>query len=392
MSRKPQPWYRQDRGIWVVQIDGKRFNLGRDKREALRRYHELMAQPQKRRVPSQSLIAIIDLFLDWCEKHRAAETYEWYRSRLQDFVQTIPPTLRVNELKPHHVTTWMDSHASWKTGSKRNACRSIKRAMKWALEEGLIEQNPIAHLKKRKGGKRELVISEEHFQNLLTHTTDSALQDLLVVTWETGCRPQESLRVKARHVDLANSRWVVPPGEGKPGESDVVRVVYLTELALAITKRLMLCHPEGKLFRNSAGSPWTADAVNCALARIRHRLGREVMRERGIELDPDQVDQFAATLRKEKTVKGQRVAKTKSELRQEARWKLRNRMALELTPKVSLYALRHSWATHALERGLDGLTVAILLGHQDPSTLARVYQHLSLNPRHLLEQARRATG
>jgi hypothetical protein len=32
------------------------------------------------------------------------------------------------------------------------------------------------------------------------------------------------------------------------------------------------------------------------------------------------------------------------------------------------------------------------MGHQDPSMLSKVYQHLSLNPTHMLEQARRAVG
>jgi integrase len=54
--------------------------------------------------------------------------------------------------------------------------------------------------------------------------------------------------------------------------------------------------------------------------------------------------------------------------------------ARELAPRYSLYALRHSWATNALKRGVDPLTVAILMGHQDPSMLARVYQHFSLSP------------
>jgi site-specific recombinase XerD len=66
--------------------------------------------------------------------------------------------------------------------------------------------------------------------------------------------------------------------------------------------------------------------------------------------------------------------------------------AAELAPRYSLYALRHSWATHALQKGVDPLTVAILMGHKDPSTLSRVYQHLSLNPSHMREQACRAVG
>ena len=40
--------------------------------------------------------------------------------------------------------------------------------------------------------------------------------------------------------------------------------------------------------------------------------------------------------------------------------------------------------------GVDALTVAILAGHLDPSTIAKTYQHLSQNPRFMLEQAKRA--
>ena len=66
--------------------------------------------------------------------------------------------------------------------------------------------------------------------------------------------------------------------------------------------------------------------------------------------------------------------------------------AAELAPRYSLYALRHSWANNALKKGVDALTVAILMGHEDPSTLSKVYQHLSLNPAHMLTQAKKAAG
>lgn len=84
--------------------------------------------------------------------------------------------------------------------------------------------------------------------------------------------------------------------------------------------------------------------------------------------------------------------KRPAELRCEAKRKLTYKRAAELSPSVSLYALRHSWATHALQNGVDALTVAILMGHKDPSMLAKVYQHLALNPSHMLQQARKAAG
>jgi integrase len=94
------------------------------------------------------------------------------------------------------------------------------------------------------------------------------LADLVTVTWETGCRPQESLRVEARHVDLANQRWVISKDESKTKR--LVRVVYLTDAAATRSlKRLIAEHPEGPLFRNVNGKPWTTEAVNCAFLAIR---------------------------------------------------------------------------------------------------------------------------
>lgn len=117
----------------------------------------------------------------------------------------------------------------------------------------MIEAFPIAHFKKPRGGKREKIISSEEYAVILHSVRNQAFRDLIVVTWETGCRPQESLIVEARHVDLRNSRWHFPASEAKGNNAE--RVVYLTPEAMAITKRLLLRNPRGPLFRNTNGDP-----------------------------------------------------------------------------------------------------------------------------------------
>ena len=71
-------------------------------------------------------------------------------------------------------------------------------------------------------------------------------------------------------------------------------------------------------------------------------------------------------------------------------WKILRGHAVraEINSPLSPHIVRHSFATHALERGVDSVTVAVLMGHSDPSMLAKVYQHLTQNPTFLLEQAR----
>jgi integrase len=257
MPRFPKPFFRQSRGLWYVQVGGKQINLGPDRDAAFRQYHALMGTGPRTSATNAArgdatlVVEIIDEFLEHCQIHSSPATYQWYRDRLQEFVPTIPPVLTVKELRPFHVQKWVDAHPRWANGTRRIAIRAIKRAMRWAEEQGLIDKSPIANMRKPAGGRRELVVSPEEFREILDHTQNGDFRELLIVTWETGCRPQESLRVEARHVDLANKRWIFPQSEGKTG----LRIVYLTETTFAITRRLMSRHPYGKLFRNSNGDP-----------------------------------------------------------------------------------------------------------------------------------------
>jgi integrase len=111
-----------------------------------------------------------------------------------------------------------------------------------------------------------------------------SFRDLLLITWETAARPQESLIVEARHVDLKNSRWHFRADEAK-GEK-WPRIVYLTDTALEITRRLMREYPTRPLFRNTDGRPWTTDAVNCAFSRIQYKMGKKQVEKAGLILPP----------------------------------------------------------------------------------------------------------
>ena len=389
MARTPKPWYWEDRSSWYVTIRGIRHNLGADRTEAHRAFHALMSKRAPSPVPRADFVAaIIDRFLDWVQKNRAPDTYVWYQSRLQLFV-TRYPDLTVEELRPIHVQEWIDSVGGL-PGTKRNYARTIQRAMRWAAQMRCIEVNPIADFQKPRGGTRTTVLSREEFAELLSLVRSGDFKELLTFAWETGARAAECLAVERRHVDLAGGRIVFPVEEEKMGRAP--RVIYLNDAALAIIRKLCVRCPSGRLFRNGSGEPWTTEAVNCAFIAVQHRLGRLRLKAEQAVLTDEDVAGCIARLKAMRMVKGKSVPKSAAELREEARRKLWNRKAAEKAPKYCLTVLRHSWCHHALRRGIDALTVSVLMGHADCSMVTKVYSHLSHAPDYLREAVRKATA
>lgn len=390
MARRPKPWFRKDRNSWFVTINGERHNLGPNKSQAYEQFHQLMRQPAQQKVNSRSFTAIADAFLGWTLRNREEATFKWYRDHLQSFV-TANPDISIQELKPYHVEQWASQVPDNSINTRRNKMRAVKRCLKWANAQGYLEANPVAHLDIPTAQGKDVYVSPDDFKRLLGYVLSEPFAELMQVTYEIGCRPQESLRVEARHVDLANSRWVFPKQEAKGKRAP--RIIYLSEYAHRVTERLMSQHSSGKLFRNQQGRPWTTDAVNCQFTALQLRMGKQRMAELGVKIDDREICSRMVAIEPYRKAKGVLLEKTEAECREEAKRKLYAVAVKQYAPRYSLYALRHSWATNALQtEGLDSLTVAVLMGHKDPSTLARTYQHLSHNPEHLLKQARKATG
>jgi integrase len=332
MPRKSAVWFWAARGEYCTTIDRKRHRLGANKKAAEKRYHELMAKPERRVVSSDTVVSIIDSFLEYVQTHNAPRCYDWYHRHAQSFVETIPASLRATELRPLHVQKWIDQQTGWSNSTKHGGIRAIQRSFRWAVKQGYIDHSPIQIMDKPTPGRRETLVTPAEFKELIAGIKDEPFRDLLTAAWETGARPQEILAVEARHVDLANQRWVFSREESKGKKKQ--RVIYLTPKMLKITKRLMKQFPEGKLFRNMRKQPWNPMSINCRFQRLKEKLGR----------------------------------------------------------KLCLYALRHSYCTRALENGVDPVTLAELMGHMDATMISRVYSHLTHNRTRLLDQAKKAAG
>lgn len=335
MARRPsdRPWLREGRG-WYIKIDGRQIFLSKDKAEAEVRLLEVKLEHKKREKekpvqPAGPLLVydVLGRFLAWARQNKAERTHEFYKDKIDSFWKWMKAQgqkhLAASGILPIHLIDWADAHPEWSGGMRRQAIMSVQRAYNWAAEVGVVPSSPIRHVKKPSIGRRENVIDFATHAAMVEASDSEQLKDLLTVAWETGARPQELMRVEARHFQGSHKRWVFPAKESKGKRR--IRIVHLSDVAVAVTKRLAEKHPEGKLFRNSKGRPWNRLAVNCAMIRLAKRTGK----------------------------------------------------------KFALVDYRHSFCNRALVNEVDPITVSNLMGHADTGMIARVYSHLGGETEHL---------
>ena len=250
---------------------------------------------------------VIDKFLDWCQTHRAPRTYEWYRQHLQNFLDVSGAgRLAVGQLKPFHVVEWVDSHGgAWSPACRRGAIIAVQRPFNWAAKLGYVPATPLPFVEKPKAQRREQALSATDWGRIkASYPAGDPFVELLEFCWETGARPQEAKAAAARHYDAKGRRVVFPAAEAKGKRK--VRVIHLTARAAELLDKQFAERPGGILFVNQGGVPWTAYSMSNRFARLKERLGG----------------------------------------------------------RFNAYSIRHSFCQRMLEKGIDHLTVAELMGHR----------------------------
>ncbi len=341
-------WYRKSVGCWYATftenagqsqlklISGPNDRATKKLAEA-KLLDELKLRPTAKK-PSRKALAwitardVLKGFLRFSKKNHEPTTYAWYKNFFKTFAGRFG-NVRVNQLAKKHVLRWIEK-AKYNATSANRAVGALKAAFNWAVAEEHIPVNPIAHVKKPRGLTRDRILTMDERGLILMSAKGQAFREYLAALTLTGARPGEVARVSKETVDLDRGIWIFTKHKtakktGKP------RIIYLCPEALELTKKLLAEHPEGPIFRNSRGKPWTRNAI-----RIRFRNLRK----------------------KHPQLKG-----------------------------IIAYSYRSSFATDALEQGVPDTTVATLLGHTNTGTLHKFYARLSHKVDHLKNAAAKAT-
>ena len=269
MPRQSKPYQRKNRGTWICTINGKRVTLGKTKKEAYQKFHELMADKKKVATESFTLYQLSQKYLTWVKQNRSEATYYRNFRYLKSLVEDVGRRLKPTNLTRAQVKKWTESQKTWGDTARADAIGVAQRLLNWAVEQSYLEHNPIRGLQKPTRRPRDIVYTDEQWRKIQEHATGPFL-DVLDFLWSTGCRPKELRTLEARHI---HDGIVLFPGDEAKGRKP--RVIYLTDRSKAILDRHM--RDDGPLFRNSKGFPWTKDAIVQRCQRISQKVAFRVL-------------------------------------------------------------------------------------------------------------------
>ncbi len=238
-----------------------------------------------------------------------------YEAQMQLFLEYLHPG-RIQEITKAIINEYM-IYLVEKRGVSVSTQNTAINAIKFYLEQVHKGDRTFYYVDRPVKDKLlPSVLSEEEMKKLLMATQNIKHRCIMFLLYSAGLRISELLNLKWNDVDEHRMIIYIRCGKGRKD-----RITLLSKLALDYLKHyLQLYEPKEWLFEGPGGGQYSSRSVNHFIHKYCHLAG--------------------------------------------------------ITRHVSAHTLRHSFATHLLERGTDLRYIQTLLGHESSKTTER-YTHVT---------------
>lgn len=195
----------------------------------------------------------------------------------------------------------------------------LRAAYNWAVREGMLRASPLAGLRLPYARSQRLLPPTPAELRQILEVAPAHIQRLIWLGYCTGARPGPSELFRLTWADVSESAGaaLMPCAAKRPGGSDYRKIPLRSDLLDKLRA-------------------WRAEDEGC---------------EWVINYHGKQVKNLGAA------------------------WRATLRRA-GITRRITVYGLRHAFATESIRAGGDIRSVATIMDHADPSMLLRVYQHI----------------
>lgn len=262
------------------------------------------------------LIVLPKEYEETLRKLRYSEsTLNNYVIQFRKFLEYIYPAT-AEDIVPEQIHNYLLHLVDHKKVSVSTQNTAIN-ALKFYLEQVRKDQRQVYYIDRpRKPTQLPTVLSQEELAALISKIKNLKHRTLICLIYATGLRISEVLALKPADIDVHRMMVIVRGGKGNKD-----RITVLSQVALAMLKSyLPTYNPRVYLFEGPEGKEYSARSVNAIIKRASDAAG--------------------------------------------------------ILKNVSAHTLRHSFATHLLERGTDLRYIQTLLGHENSKTTER-YAHVT---------------
>jgi integrase len=347
--------YKNSRGKWEfktragVKPDGSVRWVKRSfktKKEAEKAYMELMNEVHKGTYVTPSKLLYQDFIEQWFETKQHSiniQTKRVYRGHIDKQIKPLLGQMKLANIKPVHVQNFINELVSsgLSPATIRKIHRIVSMSFDYAVKIKELTDNPAKYVILPKNTKREMKVwSKEEVEKFLKEVKSSRYYIAFHLALTTGMRQGEILGLRWKDIDFENK---------------------------TLTVRQTLAHNK-KEFLNGGK---TSNAV------------------RKIDLFDDTIKELKAhrkVILAEKLKKGDKyqdfdlvVCTSNGTPTSQANIKrvMDNAIKRSNVPKIRFHDLRHTHATHLLEKGENVKVVAERLGHSKSSFTMDVYSHVT---------------
>jgi integrase/recombinase XerD len=251
---------------------------------------------------------------------RTRETYLWAVSGLATFYRRSPDQISDQEIQTYLLHLIRERQRSWST------CNIVVQALRFFFYTTLKrDRMTFCVPSPRRPGTLPAILSRTEVARLIAHVRNGKHRTMILTAYAAGLRLSEVLHLRVTDIDA--TRMTIRVQQGKGGQDRyTVLSAHLLEALRAYWKEMRPAPPW--LFPSAHGPhPMDPTALQRAYQTAKRRAG--------------------------------------------------------LTKPVGIHALRHAFATHLLEAGVDLHTIQRLLGHGHLSTTTRYFQltqHTTIAP------------
>ncbi|MCB0636601.1 MAG: site-specific integrase [Lewinella sp.] len=207
----------------------------------------------------------------------------------------------------------------WSASTQNQAVNAIK----FYYEKVLGQPRTFYELRPRKEKKLPGVFSEQEVQRLFAVVRNLKHRAILMLIYSAGLRIGESVRLRIADVDFDRRTVFVKSGKGKKD-----RYTVLSEKMIAVLRDYLAAfQPVFWMFEGQDGGQYSTRSIQSTFRRAVNESG--------------------------------------------------------VNPYTTVHTLRHSFATHLLERGMDLRYIQELLGHSSSET-TQIYTHITAKARQKL--------